>query len=85
MVKIVVAGHGCRACEDLTVRVRRIVGELRIEADVANMGDPESMAAAGISRTPALLVDDTLISQGAIPTDNLLRDWLSRAARRELT
>jgi hypothetical protein len=84
MMKIVVAGHGCRACGDLMMRVKRIVGELRIDAEVTDMGDPESMAGAGISRTPALIVDGTLISQGAIPTDNLLRDWLARAARHEL-
>ncbi len=84
-MQITVAGHGCRACGDLLARVRRIVSELRVPAEVVEMTDPEAMASAGVGRTPALLVDGTVISQGAIPTDNLLRDWLSRAARGELT
>ncbi len=84
-MRIIIAGHGCRACGDLLVRVRRIAAELRLQAEVVEMNDAEAMASAGVGRTPALLVDGTVISQGAIPTDNLLRDWLSRAARGELT
>jgi hypothetical protein len=68
-LRIVVYGkEGDGAAFAAMGQVRSIVRELKIEANVMIVTDPQMLAAAGVDATPAVSVDNNLICQGYVPS-----------------
>ncbi len=51
-----------------------------LDAEVAEIHDPETIQAIGVDRLPALLIGGRLVCQGFTPSPSLLRDWLREAS-----
>lgn len=64
MIKIL--GSGCKNCVALTENVKAAVRELGIEAQVEKVTDFADIAAYGVMRTPALVVDEKVVSFGKV-------------------
>lgn len=79
-LRITVAGRGCGACQELLRRTREACAAVGLDADVAEIRDPEAIQAIGVDRLPALLIDGRLVCQGFAPSPSLLRDWLREAS-----
>ncbi len=75
-MKIVVYGPGCARCHETERVVRRVVEQLRVEADVQKVTDYQAMAAAGVLATPAVSVDGTMKVSGRIPKAEEVETWL---------
>jgi len=75
-MEIKILGGGCPKCERLEAVTREAVKSLGIEASFTKVkGMPEIMA-YDVMTTPALVVNETVLSSGRIPDREEIRGWL---------
>ena len=65
-MNIKVLGGGCRNCENLLAAVKEAVAKKRIEAEIEYITDMGKIMEYGIMSTPALMVDNKLVSMGRV-------------------
>jgi small redox-active disulfide protein 2 len=65
-MEIKILGGGCKSCELLYENVVSAKEEMGIEASVTKVNDPIAVAGYGIIRTPAVVVDEKVVSYGKV-------------------
>lgn len=65
-MNIKVLGGGCRNCENLLAAVKEAVAEKEIEAEIEYITDMAKIMEYGIMSTPALMVDNKVVSMGRV-------------------
>ena len=65
-MKLKVLGGGCRKCETLLANAKEAVVNAGVEAEVEYITDFAVIASYGIMSTPALIVDDKVVSMGRV-------------------
>jgi small redox-active disulfide protein 2 len=65
-LKIEVLGTGCRKCQQLEANAKTAVANLSLDAEVLHIKDPLQIAERGVMKTPALVINGTVISQGKV-------------------
>ena len=73
---IKVLGSGCTNCQNLEKAAREAVASLGVDATIEHVTDPAEIAAYGVMRTPALVVDDDVVMSGRVPTTQTVRELL---------
>ena len=63
-----VLGPGCKNCTRLAENAEAAAKALGIEYTLEKVTDIQAIAAAGIMRTPGLLVDGKVILSGRVPS-----------------
>lgn len=66
MMNVKVLGGGCRKCESLLANTKEAVANAGIEAEVEYITDFAVIGAYGIMSTPALMVDEKVVSMGRV-------------------
>jgi small redox-active disulfide protein 2 len=79
-MNIKVLGTGCRKCLTLDRITREAVADLGLDADVAKVEDYGQIMAYGVMSTPALVIDEHVLTVGRVPTPTALRQLLTQAA-----
>ncbi len=77
-MKFEVYGPGCPRCQATASVIQKVAGELGVAAEVVKVSDIEAMLNKGILRTPAVILDGQKLSEGKIPTEAEVRQWLTR-------
>ena len=75
-MEIKILGTGCPNCKTLESRVRRVVADSNIQADIIKVEDIEDIMAYNIMSTPGLVVDEKVISKGRVPSENEIKEML---------
>ena len=75
---IKILGTGCPNCVRLEANARKAVEELGIQAEIAKVTDMEQIIGYGIMSTPALVVDEQVMSYGSIPGTEEIKEMLSK-------
>ena len=75
---IKILGSGCAKCQKLEAAARDAVAELGLDADVTKVTDPAEIAGWGVMATPALVVDDEVVSSGRVLSADAVRDLIAR-------
>ena len=65
-MNIKVLGGGCCKCENLLEAVKEAVAEEGIEAEIEYITDMSKIMEYGIMSTPALMVDNKVVSMGRV-------------------
>jgi small redox-active disulfide protein 2 len=65
-MKIEVLGTGCSKCQALTLHVKEAVAKKGIFAQVEKVEDILKIMEYGVTSTPALVVDGTVVSSGKL-------------------
>ena len=65
-MNIKVLGGGCCKCENLLEAVKEAVSEKGIEAEIEYITDMSKIMEYGIMSTPALMVDNKVVSMGQV-------------------
>ena len=65
---IKILGSGCKKCLTLTENTQAALASLGREADVQKVTDFAEIAAHGVMSTPALTIDDQVVSVGKVLT-----------------
>lgn len=78
MLTVKVLGSGCKKCQNLTDRVNQLISSNGIEAVVEKVTDINTMMEYGIMMTPALVINEKVVSSGIIPKDEQIINWLKQ-------
>ena len=65
-MNIKVLGGGCCKCENLLEAVKEAVAEKEINAEIEYITDMAKIMEYGIMSTPALMVDNKVVSMGRV-------------------
>ena len=65
-MNIKVLGGGCCRCENLLAAVKEAVAEKGIEAEIEYITDMAKIVEYGIMSTPALMIDNKVVSMGRV-------------------
>jgi len=77
MLQVKVFGTGCSNCKKLEDLCNEVVSENNFEASVEKVTDFKLFVENGILRTPGLMVNGKVLSQGKIPTKSTLVHWFN--------
>ncbi len=75
-MKIKVLGPGCANCKTLERRTQEAISELNIAAELEKVQDVPGMMAYGIMTTPALVIDEKLVSQGRVLSVEAIKGFI---------
>lgn len=75
-MEIKILGAGCPKCERLQAVTQDVVNELDIEATFIKVKAMTEIMAYDVMTTPALVVDEKVLSSGRIPSHEEIRAWL---------
>lgn len=76
-MEIKILGTGCPNCLNLEKRVRKIVEDHSINAEITMVKDIMDIMAYNIMTTPALVVNEVVVSKGVIPSDKKLLEFFT--------
>ena len=75
---IKILGTGCPNCMTLEKRVKKVVEENDLEANVSKVEDLADIMEYNIMATPGLVVDGKVISKGRVPSEKEIKDLLNK-------
>lgn len=76
-MEIKILGTGCPNCKTLESRVKRVVTDSNIQANIIKVEDIEDIMAYNIMSTPGLVVDEKVISKGRVPSEKEIKELLT--------
>ena len=79
-MNIKILGPGCNNCANLEKATRQAVAELGIDARIEKVEDYAEIMGYGVMSTPALVIDETVVSSGRVPKVAEVRALISAAA-----
>ncbi len=75
-MEIKILGSGCKKCISLTENTKSAVQELGLDANISKVTDFADIAAYGVMSTPALVVDEKVVSFGKVLKPKEITDLL---------
>ena len=78
-MEIKILGSGCAKCNRLEQLTREAVAELGIDASFEHVRDMAQILAYPVMTTPALVINETVVVSGRIPSKDELLGWLRSA------
>jgi len=79
MVTIKILGSGCANCKRLEEIARKVCDEMGLEAKVVKVTDYADIMKYNVLTTPALVINEQVVSAGRIPTVSEVHAWLDKA------
>jgi small redox-active disulfide protein 2 len=76
-IKVEVLGTGCKKCQQLEANAKEAIAALNLDAELVHIKDPMQIAERGVMKTPALMINDTLVSQGQVATPEQIKTYLT--------
>ena len=74
---IKILGTGCAKCQTLEQVVHDAVDQLGLDAGFDKVTDPGEIASWGVMATPALVIDDEVVSSGRVPSVDDIKKLLA--------
>lgn len=65
---IKILGTGCKKCVTLSENAQQAVNNLGLDAQISKITDVVEIASLGVMSTPALAIDDKVVSMGKVLT-----------------
>jgi small redox-active disulfide protein 2 len=78
MLNVKVLGPGCANCKRLEAMVNKVVAEAGLEAEVEKITDYGQMMRWNLMKTPGLVVNDTLMVSGRVPSEAEIVGFLTK-------
>lgn len=75
MLEIKVLGSGCANCQRLERETRAALDETAIAYELTKVTDYADIASYGVMQTPALVMNETVLSSGKIPKQDQIVAW----------
>lgn len=81
-ISVLVVGPGCAECNRLEQSVMAALNDLGLPASLEHVTDLKEVAKYGFISTPGLIIDDQIVSGGAVPSIENIKKWLKDASRK---
>ncbi|KQC10313.1 MAG: hypothetical protein APR62_02045 [Smithella sp. SDB] len=78
-LNITFLGIGCHRCNELENDVRDLISEMKIAANLNHITDLKELAKYGLLDSPALLINNKVLSVGEVPPKSKIRQWIIEA------
>lgn len=65
-LKVEILGTGCKKCQQLEANAKAAISHRNLDADIAHITDTMEIVKRGVMKTPALVVDGKVLSQGKV-------------------
>lgn len=75
---IKVLGPGCKNCVNLSKNTEEALKELGIEAEIIKVTDYKDIASFGVMSTPALVIDEDVVSYGKVLKPKAIKEILEK-------
>lgn len=79
MVTIKILGSGCANCKKLEAVVREAAAQTKLEVEFIKVTDMKEILAHDVMSTPALVINNKVVSSGRIPATADVIGWLLAA------
>jgi len=79
MINIKILGSGCANCKRLEEVVKKTSAEMGIETNIIKVTDYVEIMNYNVLSTPALVINEKVVSAGHIPTASEIHAWLDEA------
>lgn len=76
MLTVKILGSGCANCKKLEAIVRDVTEKENIAAEIIKVTEYADIMAYNVMSTPALVVDEKVLSYGRIPSPVQISQWL---------
>ncbi len=77
-MEIKILGTGCPKCKSLEKATINALAELDIAANVSKVEDIMQIMNYGVISTPALVIDEKVVIKGRIPSENEIKEILTK-------
>jgi small redox-active disulfide protein 2 len=77
-MELKILGSGCKKCEELTKNAEIAVKEDGIEATIVKETDFRKIMGYGVMSTPALVIDEKVVSTGKVLKTSEIKDLLKK-------
>jgi len=77
-MNIKVLGTGCPKCKTLEKATRDAVKEMGITAEIEKVEDIAKIINYGVMRTPALVINETVVVSGRIPSISEIKELITK-------
>ena len=78
-MNIKVLGTGCSKCVNLEIKVKELLKQNSIDADVQKVSDLQEIMKYGVMMTPGLVINEKVVSYGSVPKDSQILQWIKEA------
>lgn len=79
-MEVKILGTGCPKCKKLEQLAREAAAEAGIDATITKVDDIDAIMEYPIASTPALVIDEQVMSSGRLPRKEEIAGWLRRHA-----
>lgn len=73
MKTIKILGTGCAKCKQTEAVIRETLDEMGVTANIEKVEDIEKIISYDVMATPAVVVDDQVMSKGKVPSKDEVR------------
>jgi small redox-active disulfide protein 2 len=77
-MEIKILGTGCAKCKTLEEITRKVVKDNGIDANITKVEDIVEIMKFNIMTTPALVVNEKVVSKGRIPSSDEIKQFLTK-------
>lgn len=77
-MEIKVLGTGCQKCKTLEKATRDVVAQNNIDATITKVEDIVEIMKFNVMTTPALVVDGKVVVKGRVPSNDELKQLLTK-------
>lgn len=81
LIEIKILGSSCVKCQDLENAVVAAVEELKLNAEIKHITDFAQIAGYGVMSTPALVVNDRIVSYGKVLKKDEIKSLIVKAGQ----
>jgi small redox-active disulfide protein 2 len=76
-MRIKILGSGCKSCQTLEENTRSAVEDLNLEVEIEKVTDFEEISKFNVLKTPALVIDEKVVSYGKVNSIDEIKGYLS--------
>jgi small redox-active disulfide protein 2 len=78
-MNVKVLGTGCSNCKKMKALVADVAAEMKVDITIEEVTDVQDILSYGVMQTPGIVINETLIGSGGVPSKEQMRQILQGA------